>query len=173
MRQIALVLYYFVARHLPCSDSAYSLGSKPIRRMLCKNLFKSMGKNCNIEHGAFFGKGKDIEIGDNSGVGINARIQGPLTIGKNVMMGPDVLIYTRNHNFHDVTVPMLAQGEQEPQAVIIQDDVWIGARVIILPGVKIGKGSILAAGSVVTKNVPEYSIVAGVPAKVINNRKDN
>ncbi|HBY19907.1 MAG: acetyltransferase [Clostridiales bacterium GWE2_32_10] len=173
LRIIALSLYYSIARHLPCSDSYYSFFAKNIRRALCKVIFAKQGKSCNIEHGVFFGNGSDIEIGDNSGIGINARVEGPLVIGENVMMGPDVIIYTGNHNFNDVNIPMIKQGESKPQKVIIEDDVWIGARVIILPGVTIGHGAIVAAGSVVTKDVVAYSIVAGVPSKKIKSRLES
>ncbi|HAN10543.1 MAG TPA: acetyltransferase [Clostridiales bacterium] len=173
LRMIALSLYYGIARNLPASDAYYSFGAGIIRRALCKVIFARQGENCNIEHGVFFGNGKDIELGNNSGLGINARVQGPLVIGKNVMMGPDVIIYTKNHNVNNTNVPMIEQGELEPKKVMISDDVWIGARVIILPGVNIGKGSILAAGCVVTKDVESYSIVAGVPAKKIKSRLES
>ncbi|HCC07296.1 MAG TPA: acetyltransferase [Clostridiales bacterium] len=173
LRMIALSLYYGIARNLPSSDAYYSFGAGIIRRVLCKFIFDKQDKNVNIEHGAYFGKGIGINIGDNSGLGINARVQGPLVIGKNVMMGPDVIIYTKNHSFNNTDVPMMEQGELEPEKVTISDDVWIGARVIILPGVTIGKGSILASGCVVTKDVESYSIVAGVPAKKIKSRLES
>jgi maltose O-acetyltransferase len=171
MKKIYLMIYYLVARHLPSSDQIYSFYAKKIRAFLVKKIFKHTGKHVNIEHGVFFGKGDLISIGDYSGLGINARIQGPLTIGKHVIMGPDVLIYTRNHRFDDVTQPISVQGDIPPKEVVIHDDVWIGARVIILPGVTIGKGAIIGAGSVVTKNVREYCIYAGNPAKLIKERR--
>ena len=87
------------------------------------------------------------------------------------MMGPDCIIYTRNHKIDDVTVPMNTQGNAEEKPVTIGDDVWIGGRVIILPGVKIGSHSVVGAGSVVTKDVPEWSIAAGNPATVKKYRK--
>lgn len=86
------------------------------------------------------------------------------------MMGPEVIMYTSNHCFQDTNIPMRKQG-MEPLKKIIIDDVWIGARVIILLGVKIGIGSVIGAGAVITKNVLPYSIVGDVPAKVINKRK--
>jgi len=165
-----LILYYFIARHLPGSDSLYSFGSKRIRTMLCKKLFARTGKNVNVEHGAFFGSGRDIEIGDYSGLGINCRVSGPLKIGKYVMMGPDVMIYTANHEICNLEIPMLLQGETPKEAVTIEDDVWIGARSIILPGVTINKGAVVAAGAVVTKDVEPYTIVGGNPARVIKRR---
>lgn len=171
LKNICLLLYYIIARHLPGSDRPYSLGSKGIRRALCKVIFKKTGKAVNVEHGAFFGSGDDIEIGDYSGLGLNCRVAGPLSIGDNVMMGPDVTIYTQNHNYDRTDVPMIKQGNSERKKVTIGNDVWVGARVIILPGVAIGDGAIVAAGAVVTKDVPPYAIVGGNPAKVIKYRK--
>ena len=86
------------------------------------------------------------------------------------MMGTDVTIITRNHRFDRTDIPMMEQGFEEERPVYIGNDVWIGDRVLILPGVHIGDGSIIAAGAVVTKDVPPYSIVAGVPARKIRDR---
>ncbi|RKD25322.1 maltose O-acetyltransferase [Caminicella sporogenes DSM 14501] len=171
IKNICLILYYLIGRHLPASQSPYSFGAKKIRYVLCKKVFNKTGKNVNIEHGVFFGRGFDIEIGENSGLGINCRVSGPLKIGKNVMMGPEVMIYTSNHKIDDVNIPMIFQGDTPKELVEIEDDVWIGARAIILPGVKIGKGSVIAAGAVVTKDVPPYAVVGGNPAKIIKFRK--
>lgn len=170
-RSLCLMLYYAAARHLPGSDRPYSLGSRRIRGFLCRRIFKRMGKNVNIEHGAFFGSGEDIEIGDFSGLGLRCSVSGPLSLGDNVMMGPDVLIFTQNHNFENTDVPMIRQGNTEKRKVAVGNDVWIAARAIILPGVTIGEGAIVAAGAVVTKDVPPYAIVGGNPAKVIKYRK--
>lgn len=86
-------------------------------------------------------------------------------------MGPDVIIMTSSHNVESTFLPMNQQGSLPKQKVIIGDDVWIGTRVIILPGVRVGTGSIIGAGAVVTKDVPDYAIVGGVPAKIIKFRK--
>lgn len=128
----------------------------------------SAGKSINIEKGATFSR--RLQLGNNSGLGINCKIQGTVTIGDNVMMGPDVLIYTTNHEFKDKDMPMRMQGYQKEKPVIIGNDVWIGSRVIILPGVHIGDGCVIGAGSVVTKNVPAYCVCAGNPAKVVKER---
>ena len=86
------------------------------------------------------------------------------------MMGTDVTVITRNHRFDRIDIPMMRQGFVEEKPVYIGDDVWIGDRVIILPGVHVGDGCVIAAGSVVTKDVPRYTVVGGVPAKVIRER---
>ncbi len=88
------------------------------------------------------------------------------------MMGIDVLIINQNHCFERTDVPMCQQGLQSEQPVEIEDDVWVGDRVVILPGVKIGRGAILGAGSVVAKDVPSWAIVGGNPAKVLKFRKE-
>ena len=170
MKHLCLVLYYVIGKRMPSSDGILTFGAKKFRAFLVKRIFDKVGQDVNIEKHVFFGKGNGITIGDRSGIGLNARIQGPLSIGKYVMMGPDVIIYTRNHDIQNTTVPMIDGGETPPRAVVIEDDVWIGARAIILPGVRIGQGAVIGAGAVVTKNVGKYEIVGGVPAKIIGHR---
>jgi maltose O-acetyltransferase len=123
--------------------------------------------------GAYFGSGRLIEIGDNSGIGVDCRVPHNIRIGNDVMMGPDVLIFRRNHSFDDVDIPMRLQGYKDTLPVVIEDDVWLGARVIILPGIRIGKGAIIGAGAVVTKDVPPYAVCAGNPATVKRFRNDS
>lgn len=142
-----------------------------MRSSVGKHLFDKCGKDINIEKGADFGKGDGIQIGDNSGLGINCYVRGPLVIGRDVMMGPDVMIFHGDHEMSRRDIPMRLQGDSESKQVVIGDDVWIGARVIILKGVHVGKGAVLAAGAVVSKDVPEYAIVGGVPAKVLKYRQ--
>ncbi len=167
-RLFGQVLYYLVGIRMPISMSRISFGSKKVRALCGKMILDYCGKNVNIEKGAVFGK--NIHLGDNSGIGMRAQIENHVTIGKNVMMGPDCMIFTRNHEYSDTNIPMCKQGFSEYKPVVIGDDVWIGARVIILPGVIVGAGSIIGAGSVVTKNVEEYTIVGGNPAHFIKER---
>ena len=172
MRKIRItagrILFLFASK-MPESWSRIQIGQKRIRGLCGKLILEKCGKNINIEKGAMFPS--SVELGDNSGIGVNARINGKVIIGKNVMMGANVSIIVRNHKFSDVNIPMNMQGFSEERPVIIEDDVWIGTNVIILPGVKIGNGSIIGAGSVVTKNVDEYTIVGGNPAKILKKRK--
>lgn len=167
---LRLVLYYLLLRHLPASDTWAGRWARPIRSGICRGIFRRAGMNINVERGVFFGDGSELEIGDNSGIGVNCRILGPVSIGNDVMMAPDVIIQTRSHRFDCVDVPMRLQGSRDTQAVVISDDVWIGTRVIILPGVTVGRGAIVGAGAVVTKDVPEYAIVGGNPARIIRYR---
>ena len=164
-------LYYSLARHLP---SSYAKGCEifgKIRAVICRQLFVSCGKNVLIQPCAYIGSGKNIRIGDRSGIGERCRLTGTITIGNDVMMGEEVLMITRNHKFDRLDVPMDQQGFLGEKPIIISDDVWIGSRVIILPGVKIGWGAILAAGAVITKDVPDWAVVGGNPARIFKMRK--
>jgi maltose O-acetyltransferase len=138
--------------------------------MACRKLFRACGENVNVEQGANFYTGWEIEIGDNSSLGIECMIPYDLKVGNDVMMGPYVVIVGDSHQFSRTDVPMRLQGNRKFPPVRIEDDVWIGARAIVLPGVRIGKGSIIGAGAVVTKDMPPYSICAGNPARVIKYR---
>lgn len=176
LKFITLVGYYGFARFLPdliFLKPRYRVGYRT-RLFLCRFIFKKIGKNVNIGKDAYFGLGDNLTIGSNSSIGRNCRIigsggGGELIIGDNVMMGPEVIILINGHNHSSVDIPMCAQGNYS-STVVIGDDVWIGIRAIILPGVTVGKSSILGAGAVVTKDVPPFSIVGGVPAKVIKSR---
>ncbi len=164
---IGRILYTF-AKRLPESFSSVNIGQRKIRSFCGKLILSKCGKDVNIEKGAQFVS--SVELGDRSGIGINARIAGKTIIGDDVMMGPECMIFTINHCTDSVEIPMAEQGNTKEQPVIIGDDVWIGARVTILPGVEIGKGSIVSAGAVVTKSFPPYSVIGGVPAKLIKSR---
>ncbi|MDC0552109.1 acyltransferase, partial [Flavobacteriaceae bacterium] len=116
--------------------------------------------------------GDGLIMGNNVGIAHNCFIQvrGNIQIGNNVIFGPNVSIFSENHNFSDLDIPINLQGESR-KGVKINDGVWIGSRATILDGVSIGENSIIAAGSVVVKDVPPFSIVGGVPAKVLKQRK--
>ncbi|SHM56839.1 Acetyltransferase (isoleucine patch superfamily) [Cyclobacterium lianum] len=115
--------------------------------------------------------GEGLKVGDQSSIGPYAYIgcSGYIEIGNNVMMSPRVSIYSENHNFGDTGRPMIEQGVTR-SFVKIEDDCWIASHAVILAGVTIGKGSVVAAGSIVTRDVPPFSLVAGNPAKVIKTR---
>ena len=114
-----------------------------------------------------------LTIGDNFHANGNVRViadcGGEITIGNDVMIGPNTVLRSSGHRCDSLDIPMVAQGHT-PGKIAIGDDVWIAANVVILPDVKIGSHAIVAAGAVVTQDVPEYAIVAGVPAKVIKSR---
>lgn len=168
---ICYVLYMMIGKFLP--GSACRLVGKAcckFRYILCRNIFESCGRNVTIERGVNFGYGYRIRIGDNSGLGTNAVIPDGTHIGSNVMMGPNCYIHVRNHNFSRTDIPIREQGYQEYKYTVIEDDVWIGREVSILPGRTVAKGSILAANTVLVKDFPEYSIIGGNPSKLIRSR---
>lgn len=167
---ICKILYNLFAKHLPTSFSRIKIGQTAIRRILVRGFVSHIGKNVNIEKNATICY--DVSVGDNSGIGINSIIPNGVTIGKNVMMGQDCYMYTTNHEHSKTDIPMCQQGMTELRPITIGNDVWIGARVIILPGVTIGNGAIIGAGAVVTKDVPDYAVAVGNPAKVIKTRVD-
>ena len=119
----------------------------------------TMGENCSVQSYAIL-----------IGYGTAEDRVGEIRIGDNVRIAPHVMIIAANHRFDDVTRPIAKQGV-ERKSIVIEDDVWIAGRANIMAGVTVGRGSVVAAGAVVTRDVPPYSVVAGVPAKVIKMRK--
>ena len=108
----------------------------------------------------------DVIISDHTRVGIHNTIIGPVSIGSHVNLAQGITVTALNHNFTDTEKRIDEQGVSTTP-VVIEDDVWIGANAVVLPGVRIGTHSVVAAGAVVTKDVPPHSIVAGIPAKII------
>ena len=163
-----LILYKCIAQYLPRSAYFFGIG-KAMRGFCARLMLEKAGKNINVDRRADF-SGR-VEIGDNSGIGICSKIEGKTVIGKNVMMGPECIIYTSNHAFDRTDIPMNEQGFTPEKPVVIEDDVWIGGRVIILPGVHVGTGAVIGAGSVVTRDVESYAVIAGNPAKELKKRR--
>lgn len=168
---IGMTLYEIIGKRMPTSFSRIQIGQKRFRAFCAKLFVRYAGKNINIERGAMFSR--FLSIGDNSGIGINSKLYGEVEIGNNVMMGPECVIYTRNHEYSRTDIPMNMQGFSESKKVVIGNDVWLCGQVIILPGVTVGDHSIVGAGSVVTKDVPEWSVVGGNPAVVLKRRMQN
>lgn len=171
MKKIKYIVCYFFYQLFKWGpkSTAHTPTKGKLRTFFAKGMMSQAGKHINVERGACFSR--RLSIGDYSGIGVNCQIQGKVTIGSNVMIGQDVLIYTSNHSFDRTDIPMREQKYQEERPVVIGNDVWIGARVIILPGVSIGDGVVIGAGSIVTKDIPPYSVCAGNPARVIKERK--
>ncbi len=134
-------------------------------------MLDTCGDDVNIEHGAWFGSGRGISVGDRSAIGLDALVIGPVTIGRDVMMGPRCVLLSTNHEFGSTDVPMNAQGFQADRPIVIEDDVWIGAGTTILPGCHLGRGSIVGAGSVVTHSIDPWSVVGGNPARLLRRRR--
>lgn len=135
----------------------------------------TIGKNSKIHPTVILRQSERIEIGNNCLINHNNVLQagkkvGKIIIGNYVHTGANVMMFAFNHGFDNLDVPTIKQDYYDGD-IIINDDVWIGAGSILLPGIKIGKGSIIASGSVVNKDVPPFTIVGGVPAKILKVRK--
>lgn len=127
----------------------------------------SLGRKSFIEDFAVINNGVgDVVIGNNTIIGLSNVIIGPVSIGDNVMLAQNIVVSGLNHGYKDINIPPSLQ-EVECEHISISDDVWIGANSVITAGVSIGKHSIIGAGSVVTKAVPDYCIAVGNPAKII------
>jgi maltose O-acetyltransferase len=142
----------------------------PMRGWLAQRIFLRCGRNVRIKRGAYFGNGKNLAIGDNSQIGEDARIASDTVIGNNVMMGIEVLILSTVHASSRTDIPLIEQGYEPNRPVVIEDGAWIGGRVILLPGVRIGSGAIVGAGAVVTRDVAPMTVVGGVPARRLRAR---
>ncbi len=178
MKRLFSILYRLIANLFPPSYQYIRIGRHQVhlksgllvRRWLGRHIIDDCGKEVNIERYATFSR--HISLGDYSGIGYKCHIPAGVKIGSHVMMGPEVVFYTSNHKFDRTDIPIDAQGFGENKPPIIGSDVWIGRRVIILPGVEIGDGCVIGAGAVVSKSIPPYSVAVGNPARVVKSRKD-
>ncbi len=152
-------LYQHRGRHSKIHASV-RMDTPPYRRF-------SLGQYSVVESGACINNGVgDVIIGDHTRIGLHNTVIGPVTIGNHVNLAQGITVTALNHNFENVELRIDEQGVST-NPVTIADDVWIGANAVVLPGVSIGSHSVVAAGAVVTKDVPAHSLVAGVPAKII------
>ncbi len=133
----------------------------------------TVGAYAMIRPSGYYGReiGEGLVVGDRSNVGPFCYLgaSGGIEIGRDVMMGPGVALFAENHVFDRTDIPMRQQGVRR-QRIVVEDDCWLASGSVVLAGVRIGRGSIIAAGSVVTKDVPPFSIVAGAPARVVRSR---
>jgi len=166
-RKLYYLIYNIFGKYLPRTYMPYSIGSKQLRAFLVRNCINSCGINLRIETNVLLSP--FINIGDNVEINENVRIRQNVRIGNDVLIAPGVQLISINHEYSDTSIPMKNQGEIKGK-IEIEDDVWLGTNVIVLPNIKIGKGSIVGAGSIVTKDVPKYAVVAGNPAKLVRHR---
>ena len=156
----------------------YSRAIKRIRLSVLRSLFKSHGRNFTFDPYGHYSY-KTITVGDDVYIGPGACLLAGdsfIEIGSKVMLAPNVTVVGGDHNIQTLGKYMYDVKEKkigDDLPVYIQDDVWIGTGAIILKGVTIGKGSVVGAGSLVNIDVPPYSIVAGIPAKVVKMRFDS
>lgn len=153
--------------------NTYAFKVAKLRGWFYSYLCKDIGSNVELLRGVRILCPSGVSIGNDTVVNIHTSLDGNggLTIGSNVMIGPYCQILTANHCFERRDVPMKKQGIKTAP-VVIEDDVWLGINVIVMPGVRIKTGAIVGANAVVTKNVESYHIVAGVPAKTIGIRPE-
>ena len=166
-RKAVYLLYMMFLRFTPENYRPYSLFFPALRRWAVSQFATKCGKDIRVKHNADVSL--RIEVGDRSELGKGSVINRNTTIGSDVMMGPDVKIYTGNHRFDRLDIPMHEQGGVL-KPVSIGNDVWLGANALIMPGVTIGNHVVIAAGAVVTKDIPDYAIAGGNPARVIKYR---
>ncbi len=144
-----------------------------VRGVFYRVLFKKMESFPLIYSGVYFSHSYGISVGKNFSINTGAHLdgRGGMSIGRNVMVGPYVVIVSSEHQHQQIDVPM-AELDHRYDPVNIRDDVWVGAHAVINCGVEIGRGAVIGAGAVVVTDIPEYTIVGGVPAKVIGHRKE-
>jgi maltose O-acetyltransferase len=168
LKKTAFLIYLIFFKNTPEDYRPYALFFPWIRSKLIKLYLQKCGKKPRVKSGAEISP--NATLGNYSELGTRCMIQANVHIGDDVIMGPDVKIYSRNHKFEKLDVPIKDQGKEYKQT-FVGNDVWLGANVLVMAGCKIGDHAIIAAGAVVTKDVPEYAIVGGVPAKKIGSRK--
>lgn len=165
-----LIFYYLVISRLP--HSRYFNYINKIRVFYISKVLEIMEYHPDsvVEPNVYLSNGNNIEIGKLVHINENVFIQGA-SIGNCVMIAPNVAILNSSHKVERIDIPMIEQGDSLGENPVIASDVWIGRNAIIMPGVRIGAGSIVGAGAVVTRDVAPYSVVGGVPAKLIKNRE--
>jgi maltose O-acetyltransferase len=146
----------------------------PVRYFYCKFLFKKLGKDVIIYDNVRLISPENIELSDEVGISNNVMLdgRGGIKIGKYSIIGFQSVILTSTHISSNIDIPIRKQGMYK-KPVLIGEDVWIGAKALIMPGVTIGKKAIVGAGAIVTKDVPQYAVVGGVPAKIIKYRNSD
>ena len=169
MKKILFAIYLIFFKNTPEDYRPYALFFPWIRSRLVKGYLSKCGIKPRVKRGAEISP--NATLGDYSELGTRSMIQANVHIGNHVIMGPDVKIYSRNHKFDRLDIPISHQGKNYYKT-IIGNDVWLGANTIVTAGCQIGDHVIVAAGSVVTKDISEFAIVGGIPAKVIRYRNE-
>ena len=145
---------------------------KRLRGWYYSGLLAHVGSNLRVAEHVLINSPGNVSVGDNCYIGAGVQLypwNAPITIGSNVLLAAGVRIITRKHGFANLSHPMAKQGYTNAP-IVIEDDVWIGFGAVILPGVTVGRGSIIGSNAVVTRNVEPYTIVGGVPARLIRRR---
>jgi maltose O-acetyltransferase len=170
-RGLALVAYYLVAQRLPERTRPGGELGRRFRAACCRTLFAEAGTWINIEPHVDFGNGRHVRLGTGSSIGRDSHVSG-LIAGPSVMIGPELLTIPQNHPLSGDGTRWLDDEAGEFRPPEVGEGTWIGARVILMPGVRIGRRCVIGAGAVVTRDVPDYAVVGGVPARVIRYVND-
>jgi len=126
-----------------------------------------LGNDSTIEDFTTINNGVgDIYIGDRTRIGLGCTLIGPVRIGNDIRLAQNIVMSGLNHNYEDISRPISDQGVTT-SPIIIEDESWVGANCVVLPGVTVGKHCVIAAGSIVTRDIPPYSVAAGNPARVL------
>lgn len=168
-KALSLILYYGLAKHFP--NYSYPLGRwfNALRIAVIRNIIP-VGQNCRIMKNVYFGNGNNVSIGHSCRINEKTRLD-RVTIGNHVMIARETVFLGKMHEFEDLETPMVDQGERSQGQTVVEDNVWIGLRAIILPGLTLRNGTIIGAGAVVTKDTEVNGIYAGVPAKLVRFRQ--
>jgi maltose O-acetyltransferase len=168
LRITCYLLYRLIAQHLPDDLGPVGRASRWLRRVLIRPLLKESEGLFNVYQGVDLGNGSCVVMRDHANLGPGCMISGSgtVTVGRHVMMGAYCMLITENHRY----LPVGYDGSIV-EDILVDDHAWLGHRVILLPGVRIGKHAIVGAGAVVSRDVPDYAIAVGVPARVVKDRR--
>ena len=168
-RVFCLLAYYGVAQHLP--DMSFPGGklSTSLRAALCRGFIASAGKGIHIRPHVFVADGRYLRLGDHASIGPGCRIYGA-DIGDGVVIGPHCVFFKENRAADDLDKPVGQHGTTPIRIPIVEDHAWVGERALVMQGRRIGRGAIVGAGAVVTRDVEPYTVVGGNPARVIGHR---
>jgi acetyltransferase-like isoleucine patch superfamily enzyme len=171
MKKIALFIYYLIVRKLPSSYFPMGEIFNSIRVFNLKQLIDIGEGNC-VQTGFRFGMREQLVIGNNCQINEDVYIQSA-KIGNDVLIAQNVSLLAVTHKFRSMSIPIIKQGSTDVDPVIVGNGVWIGRNVTVMPGITLGEGCIVGTGAVVTKDVPPYAIVGGVPARLIRYRTND
>ena len=166
---ISLILYYGIAKHLPNYSFPGGVFYNWIRIKLLKNILPIGDKN-KIMRNVYVGDGDRISVGNNCRINEGVRLCN-VTIGDNVMIARNHVFIGAQHKFERTDIPMVEQGFEWDKLTIIENDIWIGINVVIMPGIRVKSGCIIAAGAILTKDTESYGIYGGNPARILGKRK--
>lgn len=162
-----LISLFFRAGYKLSKNLPYNIGKK-LRKITAGQLFCKAGKNFSVGRGANFGDGSRIELSEYANLGPRFSLTGlgKVRFGEHIMMGYECMFITTNHKY----LPGGGYGPDESRDINIGSHVWFGHRVIVLPGVNIGNHAVIGAGAVVAKDVPDYGVAVGNPARLVKIR---